>query len=59
MTWFRMRYSMVAFRPPTTGIVAGLLSNTGARRNENEKYFSITLAGVGAAGNLKHCERIF
>jgi LPS-assembly protein len=27
--------------------------------NENEKYFSITLAGVGAAGNLKHSERIF
>jgi LPS-assembly protein len=27
--------------------------------NENEKYFSITLAGVGAAGNLRHPERIF
>jgi hypothetical protein len=28
-------------------------------RDENEKFFSITLAGVGAAGNLKHSERIF
>jgi LPS-assembly protein len=27
--------------------------------NQNEKYFSSTLAGVGAAGNLKHSERIF
>ena len=28
-------------------------------RNENEYRFSITLAGVGAAGNLKNSERVF
>ena len=31
----------------------------GSVRNENQYSFSFTLAGVGAAGNLKHSERIF
>ncbi len=31
----------------------------GAVRNENQYSFNFTLAGVGAAGNLKHSERIF
>jgi LPS-assembly protein len=31
----------------------------GAVRNENQYSFSFTLAGVGAAGNLTHSERIF
>jgi LPS-assembly protein len=31
----------------------------GSVRNENEYGFNFTLAGVGAAGNLKHSERIF
>jgi LPS-assembly protein len=31
----------------------------GSVRNENQYSFNFTLAGVGAAGNLKHSERIF
>ncbi len=31
----------------------------GSVRNENQYGFNFTLAGVGAAGNLKHSERIF
>jgi LPS-assembly protein len=31
----------------------------GAARNENQYRFNFTLAGVGAAGNLTHSERIF
>jgi LPS-assembly protein len=31
----------------------------GSVRNENQYSFSFTLAGVGAAGNLAHSERIF
>jgi LPS-assembly protein len=31
----------------------------GSVRNENQYSFSFTLAGVGAAGNLTHSERIF
>src|ERR1700688_2617094 len=31
----------------------------GSVRNENKYSFNFTLAGVGAAGNLKHSERIF
>jgi LPS-assembly protein len=31
----------------------------GSVRNENQYSFSFTLAGVGAAGNLKHSEQIF
>jgi LPS-assembly protein len=31
----------------------------GEVRNENQYSFSFTLAGVGAAGNLKHSEQIF
>jgi LPS-assembly protein len=31
----------------------------GSVSNENEKFFSFTLAGVGTAGTLKHAERIF
>jgi LPS-assembly protein len=31
----------------------------GAARNENQYFFNFTLAGVGAAGNLTHSDRIF
>lgn len=31
----------------------------GSVRNENLYSFSFTLAGVGAAGNLKHAQRLF
>jgi LPS-assembly protein len=31
----------------------------GSVRNENYYLFNFTLAGVGAAGNLTHSERIF
>ena len=63
-TSLRMRCSMAASRPPTTGTAVAWLSNTAAwlsARCETRTYIASTspLREWARAGNLTHSERIF